>query len=158
MPERMEKSLRGRAAAKGMKGDRYRRYVYGAMRKKGWRPQREIAAERRRQGEAMGLKQYQLAAVQKLSEFAYKTTDDDLALMKKTKRAVWGHSWYDPSAGYRALAYQRELRLREIARTPENLKRATKGELRSIQKRKEQGDPRFRNVKLSAIQNLTRLV
>lgn len=39
MPKKMEKSLRGRAAAKGLKGAAYRRYVFGTLRKKaGWTP------------------------------------------------------------------------------------------------------------------------
>jgi hypothetical protein len=35
MPKRVEKRLKARASAKGYRGDRWRRYVYGTMQKKG---------------------------------------------------------------------------------------------------------------------------
>ena len=46
MPEKLEKDLRREARAKGLKGDRADRYVYGTMRKQGWRPDREKRRKR----------------------------------------------------------------------------------------------------------------
>lgn len=40
MPKDLERKLRARAARKGLRGARARRYVYGTMRKTGWRPGR----------------------------------------------------------------------------------------------------------------------
>lgn len=40
MPKDLERKLRARAARKGLRGARARRYIYGAMRKAGWRPRR----------------------------------------------------------------------------------------------------------------------
>ena len=39
MPEKMEKSLKSQARKKGMSKKRTEAYVYGALRKTGWRPQ-----------------------------------------------------------------------------------------------------------------------
>lgn len=41
MPEKMERALRKEGRKKGFKGKRLDRYVYGGMRKKGWKPKRE---------------------------------------------------------------------------------------------------------------------
>jgi ketol-acid reductoisomerase len=41
MPKRMEQNLKREAAEKGLKGKRADRYVYGTMRKSGWKPERE---------------------------------------------------------------------------------------------------------------------
>jgi len=41
MPKALELALKRSAAKKGMKGKRKDRYIYGAMRKTGWRPSRE---------------------------------------------------------------------------------------------------------------------
>lgn len=41
MPEKLERELKAKARAKGFTGDRFRRYVYGTLRKTGWKPQRE---------------------------------------------------------------------------------------------------------------------
>jgi hypothetical protein len=41
MPVEMERKLKAQARKKGFKGDRFRAYVYGAMRKIGWKPKRE---------------------------------------------------------------------------------------------------------------------
>lgn len=41
MPEKLERELRKQAKKKGLKGARARRYIYGTMRKTGWRPSRE---------------------------------------------------------------------------------------------------------------------
>lgn len=38
MPKKMEKELRKEARKKGLKGDREDAYVYGTMRKTGWKP------------------------------------------------------------------------------------------------------------------------
>jgi hypothetical protein len=37
----MEQNLKREAAEKGLKGKRADRYVYGTMRKSGWKPERE---------------------------------------------------------------------------------------------------------------------
>ena len=41
MPKKFERKLRKRAKAMGLKGERADAYVYGTMRKTGWRPRRE---------------------------------------------------------------------------------------------------------------------
>lgn len=41
MPKKMEKALKKTAKKKGLKGKRKNAYIYGAMRKAGWRPKRE---------------------------------------------------------------------------------------------------------------------
>lgn len=41
MPKKMEKALKKAAKKKGMKGKRANAYVYGTMRKAGWKPKRE---------------------------------------------------------------------------------------------------------------------
>lgn len=41
MPKEMERKLRGKARKKGLRGERADAYVYGTMRKAGWKPKRE---------------------------------------------------------------------------------------------------------------------
>lgn len=41
MPKKMEEALKREAAKKGLKGEAADKYVYGAMRKTGWKPERE---------------------------------------------------------------------------------------------------------------------
>lgn len=41
MPIALERKLKARARKKGLKGERKNAYVYGTMRKMGWRPSRE---------------------------------------------------------------------------------------------------------------------
>ena len=41
MPKKMERELKSEAKKKGLKGDRADAYVYGTMRKAGWKPERE---------------------------------------------------------------------------------------------------------------------
>lgn len=41
MPKAAEKALKKEAAQKGLTGERKNKYVYGALRKMGWRPSRE---------------------------------------------------------------------------------------------------------------------
>lgn len=41
MPEALERELEGQADRKGLTGKRRRAYIYGTMRKTGWRPSRE---------------------------------------------------------------------------------------------------------------------
>lgn len=41
MPKAMEKALKKEAKKKGLKGKRKNAYIYGTMRKAGWRPKRE---------------------------------------------------------------------------------------------------------------------
>ena len=41
MPKKLEAQLKRQAAKKGLKGERRRAYIYGAMRKAGWKPSRE---------------------------------------------------------------------------------------------------------------------
>jgi hypothetical protein len=38
MPKRLELALKRRAAAKGLTGKRKNAYVYGTLRKTGWKP------------------------------------------------------------------------------------------------------------------------
>ncbi len=48
MPIREERKLRKQAAAQGLTGEQADAYVYGTLRKMGWRPAKERAAARRR--------------------------------------------------------------------------------------------------------------
>lgn len=41
MPKELEKKLKREAKKKGLKGERADKYVYGTLRKSGWRPSRE---------------------------------------------------------------------------------------------------------------------
>jgi hypothetical protein len=41
MPKAMEEKLKKEAKKKGLKGERADAYVYGTLRKTGWKPQRE---------------------------------------------------------------------------------------------------------------------
>jgi len=41
MPKKLEKSLMKQAGKKGLTGSRKNAYVYGALRKTGWKPSRE---------------------------------------------------------------------------------------------------------------------
>ena len=41
MPEKMEKSLKAQARKKGMGKKRANAYVYGTMRKTGWKPKKK---------------------------------------------------------------------------------------------------------------------
>ena len=43
MPEKMERALKAQCAKKNFSKERCDRYVYGTMRKTGWRPEREKA-------------------------------------------------------------------------------------------------------------------
>lgn len=41
MPKEMEEALKKEARKKGLTGKRANAYIYGTMRKKGWKPKRE---------------------------------------------------------------------------------------------------------------------
>lgn len=41
MPKKLELKLKAQARKKGYKGERADRYVYGSLRKTGWKPKRE---------------------------------------------------------------------------------------------------------------------
>jgi hypothetical protein len=41
MPKKMEKELKSEARKKGLKGERADAYVYGTMRKTGWKPSKK---------------------------------------------------------------------------------------------------------------------
>lgn len=41
MPKKLERELKKEAAEKGLKGERADAYVYGTMRKTGWKPKKE---------------------------------------------------------------------------------------------------------------------
>ena len=41
MPKKFEKELRRKAKEKGMKGEEADAYVYGTLRKTGWKPKKE---------------------------------------------------------------------------------------------------------------------
>lgn len=41
MPAAAEKALKKEAAKKGLTGERRNKYIYGALRKMGWKPARE---------------------------------------------------------------------------------------------------------------------
>lgn len=41
MPRKLEKKLEKQAAKEGLKGDKKDAYVFGALRKAGWKPRRE---------------------------------------------------------------------------------------------------------------------
>ena len=48
MPKKAERALKRSAKKKGLKGKRARAYVYGAMRKAGWKPKSERKRGKRR--------------------------------------------------------------------------------------------------------------
>jgi len=50
MPKALERQLKNQAAKKGFKGERADAYVYGTMRKTGWRPTREHKAAQKGHG------------------------------------------------------------------------------------------------------------
>jgi len=41
MPKKMEKALRKEASKKGLKGKRKDAYIYGTLRKTGWKPKKK---------------------------------------------------------------------------------------------------------------------
>jgi hypothetical protein len=41
MPKKIEAALKKQAEQKGLKGERKDAYVYGTLRKQGWKPKRE---------------------------------------------------------------------------------------------------------------------
>ena len=41
MPKKLHQALLKRAKRKGLSGSRAKKYVYGTMRKSGWKPKRE---------------------------------------------------------------------------------------------------------------------
>ena len=41
MPKKLEQALKRKASKMGLKGERKDAYVYGTMRKTGWKPSRE---------------------------------------------------------------------------------------------------------------------
>ena len=41
MPKKLEKKLKREAKKKGLSGERRNAYIYGAMRRTGWKPKRE---------------------------------------------------------------------------------------------------------------------
>lgn len=40
MPKKLERKLKAQAKKKGLKGERLSSYVYGTMRKTGWKPKK----------------------------------------------------------------------------------------------------------------------
>jgi hypothetical protein len=48
MPEEMERALKAKAKKKGLSKKRTGAYVYGTMRKTGWKPSREKAGDQAR--------------------------------------------------------------------------------------------------------------
>jgi len=46
MPEAMERELKAAARKRGLTGERANAYIYGTMRKTGWKPSREKRARR----------------------------------------------------------------------------------------------------------------
>lgn len=48
MPVKLEKALKKEAEKKDLKGDRKDAYVYGTMRKTGWKPEREKKSDDKR--------------------------------------------------------------------------------------------------------------
>jgi hypothetical protein len=47
MPKAMEAALRKQARKKGLKGDRANAYIYGTLRKTGWKPSRGVGAHKK---------------------------------------------------------------------------------------------------------------
>ena len=41
MPKKLERKLKKKAIQKGLKGKRKKAYIYGTMRKTGWKPSRK---------------------------------------------------------------------------------------------------------------------
>lgn len=47
MPKKLERRLKARARKKGLKGERATKYVYGTLRKMGWKPKHERRSKHR---------------------------------------------------------------------------------------------------------------
>jgi hypothetical protein len=47
MPKKLEKELKAQARKKGLKGERADAYIYGTLRKTGWKPAREKRSKKR---------------------------------------------------------------------------------------------------------------
>ena len=47
MPKKMEAALKRKAGSKGLVGEQANAYTYGAMRKTGWKPDKEKKAKER---------------------------------------------------------------------------------------------------------------
>lgn len=47
MPDKMERKLKAEAKKKGLTGARAYAYVYGTMRKTGWKPSKEAKGKRK---------------------------------------------------------------------------------------------------------------
>jgi hypothetical protein len=47
MPKELERKLKARARKKGLKGEAFERYVYGTLRKTGWKPKRERSSRKK---------------------------------------------------------------------------------------------------------------
>ncbi len=47
MPEKLERALKAAAKKKGYSGERAKAYIYGTLRKTGWKPKREKSAHMR---------------------------------------------------------------------------------------------------------------
>lgn len=41
MPKKLEEKLKRQAEKQGLKGEEKRAYIYGAMRKQGWKPKKK---------------------------------------------------------------------------------------------------------------------
>ena len=54
MPKKMEEALRREAAKRGYTGERADRYVYGTMRKTGWKPSTQKKKAKGKQTAAFG--------------------------------------------------------------------------------------------------------
>lgn len=54
MPKKLEGKLKKQAAKKGLKGKKANAYVYGTLRKTGWKPDSEVQ-EMRQRGKERGL-------------------------------------------------------------------------------------------------------
>lgn len=48
MPKKMERKLKAKAKKKGLKGEKADAYVYGTMRKTGWKPEREKTGKKKK--------------------------------------------------------------------------------------------------------------
>lgn len=48
MPKDLEQKLKREAKAKGFGKERTNRYVYGTLRKEGWKPKKKVTKKRRR--------------------------------------------------------------------------------------------------------------
>jgi hypothetical protein len=85
MPVKLERALKRQANAKGLEGEHKDAYVYGTLRKTGWKPSREKTKEKKMSDQSKIIRLQQInKALDSVIEF--KSDDDDDDLLTKTAK------------------------------------------------------------------------